>query len=184
MYEAWCSLDGWPENPADVGAILEAETAARRAVGYAFGNFQGDVVEQVDVFCVVDYEGVLWLETQCDEVKGVFVRPLRGVFEVCVVADEVFFVVGYLEVEARFEFLLHMKREYPGNKVPDVDGSAGSSACVEDKFGAFIVQIKNCIQITVAEENLPLQLEVKFVGVFFHTFEKFRCEGLGAEFAD
>ena len=43
--EAWCSLDGWPEDPADVGAVLEAKAAACSAVGYAFSNFQGDVVE-------------------------------------------------------------------------------------------------------------------------------------------
>ena len=36
-----------------------------------------------------------------------------------------------------------MKGEYPRNKVPDVYGSAGSSARVEDKFCAFIIQIKN-----------------------------------------
>ena len=45
MDKAWCSLDGWPEDPADVCAILEAKTAACGAVGYAFGNFQCDVVE-------------------------------------------------------------------------------------------------------------------------------------------
>ena len=55
-------------NPADVGAVLEAEAAAGGAVGYAFGDFQGDVVEQIDVFGVVDDEGVFWFESQRYEV--------------------------------------------------------------------------------------------------------------------
>ena len=39
------------------------KAAAGGAVGYAFGDFQGDVVEQVNVFCVVDYEGVFRFES-------------------------------------------------------------------------------------------------------------------------
>ena len=66
--EAWRGLDCWPEYPADVGAVLEAEAAARCAVGYAFGHFQRNVVEQIDVFGVVDDEGVFWFESERYEV--------------------------------------------------------------------------------------------------------------------
>ena len=66
MDEAWCCLDGGPEYPADVGAVLEAEAAAGGAVGYAFGDFEGDVVEEVDVLGVVDYEGILGFESKRD----------------------------------------------------------------------------------------------------------------------
>ena len=48
--EAWCGLDGGPEDPADVGAVLEPKRAARGAVSYAFSNLECDVVEQIDVF--------------------------------------------------------------------------------------------------------------------------------------
>ena len=68
MDEAWCGLDGWPEYPADVGAVLEAEAAAGGAVGDAFGYFQCNVVQQIDVFGVVDDESVLWFESQRYEV--------------------------------------------------------------------------------------------------------------------
>ncbi len=87
MDEAGCGLDGGPEYPADVGAVLEAEGAFGGAVGYAFGDFEGDVVEEVDVFCVVDDVGVFGFEAEGDEVEGVFVCPLGGVFEVGVVVD-------------------------------------------------------------------------------------------------
>ena len=85
--EAWRGLDGWPHDPADVGAVLEAEAAARRAVRDAFSNFQGDVVEQVDVFCVVDDEGVFRFEAERDEVQRVFVGVFAGFFEAGVVVD-------------------------------------------------------------------------------------------------
>ena len=45
VYEAWCCLDGWPEDPADVGAVLEPKAAAGGAIGYAFGDFEGYIVE-------------------------------------------------------------------------------------------------------------------------------------------
>ncbi len=43
--EAWGGLDGGPEYPADVGAVLEAKRAACSAVCYTLGYFQCDIVE-------------------------------------------------------------------------------------------------------------------------------------------
>ena len=37
--EAGCGLDGGPEYPADVGAVLEAKAASCGAVSYAFCYF-------------------------------------------------------------------------------------------------------------------------------------------------
>ena len=80
VYEAWCGLNGWPKDPADVGAVLEAKGTSSGAVSDAFGNFQGKVVQQVDVLGVVDDEGVLRLKAQRNKIQCVFVRPLAWSF--------------------------------------------------------------------------------------------------------
>ncbi len=77
-----------------------------------------------------------------------------------------------------------MECEDPWHKVSDVYGSAGSSAGVEDEFGAFVVEVEDGVEVSVAEEYAAFQLEVEFVCVFFHAFEQLRREGLGAEFFD
>ena len=71
------------------------------------------------------------------------------------------------------------KGENPWDKMPNVDGSRGSSACVENKFGAFIVKVKYGVEVAVAEENLSFQLQVQFVGVSFHAFEQVPALGVG-----
>jgi len=43
--ETWCGLDGWPEDPPDVSAVLEAKGAAGGGVSYTFGYFECNVVE-------------------------------------------------------------------------------------------------------------------------------------------
>jgi hypothetical protein len=91
-------LDGGPEDPADVGAVLETKRAAGSAVRDAFCHFESDVVEEVHVLHVVDDESILWLEAQGDKVQGVLIGPVlsfrKGGF---VVYDE-FLVVGDLEI--------------------------------------------------------------------------------------
>ncbi len=64
--EAGGGLDGGPENPADVGAVLKTKRATRRAVGNAPRDFQSYVIEQIDVFGVVDDEGVFGLKPKRD----------------------------------------------------------------------------------------------------------------------
>jgi hypothetical protein len=62
VYEAGRCLYGGPEYPADVCAVLESEACSCGGVCYAFGDFEGYVVEEVDVFGVVDYVGVFGFE--------------------------------------------------------------------------------------------------------------------------
>jgi hypothetical protein len=65
-----------------------------------------------------------------------------------------------------------MKREYPWDKVPDVYGSAWSSARIEHEFGAFIVEVEYGVEVSVTKENFSIQLKMKFVSVAFHAAEK------------
>ena len=120
MNEARCCLNGWPVNPTDVGAVLEAEAGAGCGVCDAFGDFEGYIVEEVHVLDVVDDECVLGFEAEGNEVEGVLVGVFLGFFECGFVVDEEFLVVGYLEVEPCPEFLLQMKRENPRNQMSDV----------------------------------------------------------------
>ena len=87
MYEAWCSLDGWPKDPTNVGAVLEPKAATGGAISYTFGNLQRDVIKEINVFCIVDYESVFWLESECDKIKCIFVRPLSRIFEIDIITD-------------------------------------------------------------------------------------------------
>ena len=80
-----------------------------------------------------------------------------------------------MEVESGFEFLLNMKGKYPWDEVSDVDGSAGSSARVQDEFGAFIVEVKDGVEVSVAEENLAFKLKMEFVSVFLHSLQQLGC---------
>jgi hypothetical protein len=66
-----------------------------------------------------------------------------------------------------------MQAEYPWDQMSDVDGSRWSSACVQDKFCAFIVEVKDGVEISVAEKNFSFKLKVELTSVAFHSLEKF-----------
>ena len=54
-------------------------------------------------------------------------------------------------------------------------GPTGSSACVENKFGAFIVEVKHGVEVAVAEENLSFKLQGEVCQCDFSTrSSKFR----------
>ena len=68
--------------------------------------------------------------------------------------------------------------------MPDMYWSGRPSASVQNEFYAFLVKVKDCVEPSVAEEYASLNLKVKFVGVFCHSFQEVFCQGLGSELAD
>ena len=72
-----------------------------------------------------------------------------------------------------------MQGENPWDKMSDVDGSRRSSARVQHKFCALIVEVKHGVEVAVAEENFAFQLQMKFVSVFFYSFQEAGALGVG-----
>jgi hypothetical protein len=77
-----------------------------------------------------------------------------------------------------------MQRKYPWNKVADVDWPAWTSTSVEHEFRAFLVDVKDCVEVTMAEEDFAVKLQMQLVSVCFYAFEKFWRERLCTEFLD
>src|SRR5437879_9817419 len=107
LQEAWQNLYARIEYHANVCFASEPENCLREVVIYPFCDLENQWVSVSNELRVLQYECPVWVETSCDDIEYVFVRPVLCV-HVCEVSFhlEELFIVRDLNVDISLELVL------------------------------------------------------------------------------
>src|SRR5271157_2887254 len=183
MYEARNGLHSRPEHPPKISTFLKSERRFGRRVSDAFRDFQGNVIEQVDVFNVVDYVCVPRLEPKRNQVESIVVTHPTGFIEFTFIIHQEFLVISHLKVQSCIKRVLQVFSENPWNEMPDMNWPRRASPSVQHEPCSLFVKFQNRVQIPVRKEQTSPQLKMNLTRVLCQFSKQLVCQGLSPKLA-